>query len=95
MRSFFLTFATACVLIAFSFGQQTAPPKPQNQKKPAAQASTTPAESTANKPDSSSEQRPPAPPAFSDKDRDKEEHFDMTEVAPVATHHQITVEERC
>jgi carboxypeptidase C (cathepsin A) len=73
--------------------QQAAPPKPQTQKKqPAAQASTEPAENTANKPETSSEQRPAAPPAFSDKDRDKEEHFDMTEVAPAATHHQITVD---
>jgi carboxypeptidase C (cathepsin A) len=94
MRSFSLTFATACVLITFSFAQQTAVPKPQTQKKqPAAPASTEPAESTANKPETS-EPRPSAPPAFSDKDRDrdKEEHFDMTEVPPVATHHQITVD---
>ena len=27
-----------------------------------------------------------------EKGKDKEEHFDMTEVAPVVTHHQITVD---
>ncbi len=27
-----------------------------------------------------------------DKDKDKEEHFDVSEVAPVVTHHQITVD---
>jgi carboxypeptidase C (cathepsin A) len=104
MRSPFLALATACVLSAACLAQQTnsqqtssqqtSSPKSQSQKKQAAQASTEPAENTATKPEASSEPKAPAPQAFSDRDKekDKEEHFDMTEVPPVATHHQITVD---
>ena len=95
MRPFFLSLATACLLTVIAFAQQTnsqpaSSPKPQSQKK---QASTEPAD-TAAKPEASSEPKPPAPQASFDKekDKDKEEHFDMTEVPPVATHHQITVD---
>ena len=73
-------------------GKLTASLKSQNQKKQsAAQASTEPESA---KPDTSAEQKPAAPQAFSDKDKekDKEEHYDMTEAPPVATHHQITVD---
>jgi carboxypeptidase C (cathepsin A) len=104
MRSPFLALATACVLSAAclaqqtnsqqSTSQQTSSPKSQSQKKQPAQASTEPAENAAAKPETSSEPKAPTPQAFSDKDKekDKEEHFDMTEVPPVATHHQITVD---
>jgi carboxypeptidase C (cathepsin A) len=104
MRSPFLALATACVLSAACLAQQTnsqqtssqqtSSPKSQSQKKQAAQASTEPAENTATKPEASSEPKASAPQAFSDRDKekDKEEHFDMTEVPPVATHHQITVD---
>jgi carboxypeptidase C (cathepsin A) len=104
MRSPFLALATACVLSAAcltqqtnsqqSTSQQTSSPKSQSQKKQPAQASTEPAENAAAKPETSSEPKAPAPQAFSDRDKekDKEEHFDMTEVPPVATHHQITVD---
>ncbi|MGC2728043.1 MAG: hypothetical protein WA254_02510, partial [Candidatus Sulfotelmatobacter sp.] len=82
MRTSFLALAVACALAVAAWGQQANPqqtstPKSQSQKKqPAAQASTEPAESA--KPDAS-EQKPAAPPAFSDKEKDKEEHYDMTE----------------
>jgi carboxypeptidase C (cathepsin A) len=99
MRSPFLALATACVLSAACLAQQTSSqqtssPKSQSQKKQPAQASTEPAENTATKPEASSEPKAPAPQAFSDRDKekDKDEHFDMTEVPPVATHHQITVD---
>jgi carboxypeptidase C (cathepsin A) len=92
MRLPFLALATACILTTFSFAQQNTSPKPNQKKQPAAQASTEPADSPAAKPATSSEQKPPAPQAFSDKEKDKEEHFDMTEVPPIATHHQITVD---
>ena len=81
-------------LIAFSFAQQTDQPKSQSQKKPpATQPGDKPAENPAIKPEAPSEQRPPAREAASDKDKekDKEERYDMTEVPPVVTHHQITV----
>src|ERR1022692_3153353 len=95
MKSLFRVFAAACVLVAFSFAQQTGTPKTQNQKKQlAAAASPEPAESTASKPEAAPEQKPAAAQAMADRDRekDKEEHYDMAEVPPVTTHHQITVE---
>ena len=63
--------------------------------KPAAKKSATPAAAEkptepANKAEAAAEVKPAA---SGDKDKDeKEEHFDMTEVAPVVTHHQITVD---
>ncbi|MGA8501064.1 MAG: peptidase S10 [Candidatus Sulfotelmatobacter sp.] len=95
MRTSFLALAAACALAVAAWGQQansqqTTTSKSQSQKKqPATQASTEPAESA--KPDAA-EQKPAAPPTFSDKEKDKEEHYDMTEAPPVATHHQITVD---
>jgi carboxypeptidase C (cathepsin A) len=80
-------FAATCLLAAISSAQQSNTPKPQMQKKPPAQASPEPAENQAAKPEAASEQKP-APQSFSDK----EERFDMTDVPPVATHHQITVD---
>src|ERR1700691_1549305 len=101
MRSRFLAMSAACILTVAAFGQQassqqtssqqSSAPKSQSQKKqPAAQASEP--ENTTPKPDTSSEQKPAASQGSFDKEKDKEEHYDMTEAAPVATHHQITVD---
>ena len=88
-------FTMALLLISVSYAQQTDQAKSSNQKKQPAQSAEKPAE-TAVKPDTAPEQKPPAHEASSDKDKDKdkdkEEHFDMTEAAPVQTHHQITVD---
>ena len=97
MRTPFLAMAAACALAVVASGrqansQQTSTSKSQSQKKQsAAQAAAEPAENT-SKPDTSSEQKAATPPAFSDKEKDKEEHYDMTEAPPVETHHQITVD---
>jgi carboxypeptidase C (cathepsin A) len=75
-----------------SFAQQTNTQKPAPQKKP---ATATPAEKPAEpaaKPEAAPEQRPAMHETPGDKDKDKEERYDMTEVPPVVTHHQITVE---
>src|SRR5271170_1441467 len=95
MRAF-LALAVACALAVAALGQQSnsqqpSTPKSQSQKKQSAAQSTEPGENT-NKADTSSEQKPAAPPTFADKEKDKEEHYDMTEAPPVATHHQITVD---
>jgi carboxypeptidase C (cathepsin A) len=92
VRSIFLTLAAACILIPSSFAQQAASPKTQNQKKPATTVTTEPAENTASKPEAPSDQRPSAPQVNADRDKDKEERFDMTEVPPIITHHQVTVD---
>jgi carboxypeptidase C (cathepsin A) len=77
---------------ATSFAQQADTPKPAAAKKQAAaQSSEKPAES-AVKPEPGAEPRPATREASQDKDKDKEEHYDMTETVPVVTHHQINVD---
>jgi len=80
-----------CLTCNVSFAQQ-----PDTSKQPAPQkpAPTPPAEQaaeTAAKPETAPE-RPAIREAAGDRDKDKEEHYDMTEVPPVVTRHQITVE---
>jgi carboxypeptidase C (cathepsin A) len=76
-------------LVGVGLAQQsdtTAPsdPSKQNKNKPSAPA---PTKTPEGKPEAA-----PAPPPEPPKDGgDKEEHFDMTEVAPIVTHHQITL----
>src|SRR6201993_2564984 len=82
-----------CLVSTFSFAQQTQSTKPAAPRK---QATTPPpaekpAETTP-KPELPQEQKPAIHEAPADKDKDKEEHYDMTEVPPVVTHHQITVD---
>jgi carboxypeptidase C (cathepsin A) len=82
--------------LAVSFAQQASSPKPQNQKKPpSAPAAAEPSENASPKQEAP-DQRPAAPQANSgadkDRDKDKEQHYDMAEVPPVITHHQITVD---
>jgi carboxypeptidase C (cathepsin A) len=85
-----LMMLTSCAATAFA--QQADTPKPAPSKKQtAAQSSEKPAES-AIKPEPVAEQRPAPREASSDKEKEKEEHYDMTESVPVVTHHQITVD---
>jgi carboxypeptidase C (cathepsin A) len=84
----------AISLDAISFAQQADAPKTTASKKPAAaQSSEKPAES-AVKPEAPAESKPSIHEAPPDRDRekDKEEHYDMTEMPPSVTHHQITVD---
>lgn len=76
-------------LNAISFAQQPDSKKPVASKKQAQPPAEKPAEVNL-KPESSAEPKPAIREIPSDKD--KEEHFDMTEMPPVVTHHQITVE---
>jgi carboxypeptidase C (cathepsin A) len=72
--------------------QQNQQAQPQQQKKKAEkqpQAQQKPEESS--KTTEPATQPQPEPKAAEAKDQ-KEEHFDMTEVAPVVTHHQITLD---
>ena len=92
MRSFLWLFAATCVLVTGSSAQQTSSSKtPSQNKQPTLQTPSESATSTATKPGPPAEPKPPAPQAVSDKEKDKEEHFDMTEVPPIVTHHQISV----
>jgi len=86
------------VLILFSFlalnalTQQPDSTKTPAAKKPAtAQNPEKPVEAAA-KPQTPPEEKPAIRENPADKEKDKEEHYDMTEVPPVVTHHQITVD---
>jgi len=93
MRLLTCSFVLTCALCAGVFAQQPDTTKP---------AETAKAREKKSKPESqpAPEAKPtePAAPAAEPKPEtgkeaggDKEEHFDMTEVPPVVTHHQVTV----
>src|ERR1700686_735679 len=86
---FTLEFITSVASTAFA--QKEEPSKAAAKKQAAAQPSEKPAES-AIKPEPPAEQRPSVREAPADKEKEKEEHYDMTEAAPVVTHHQTTVD---
>src|ERR1043166_5519224 len=78
-------------LNATSFAQQPDSKKPVASKKQAQPPAEKPAEANL-KPEPPAEPKPAIREIPNEKDKDKEEHFDMTEMPPVVTHHQITVE---
>jgi carboxypeptidase C (cathepsin A) len=85
--------AVCCVC----FAQQADTPKAANPKKSSAPTSQPPEKAeSAVKPEASAEPKPtprePSGDREKDKEKDKEEHYDMTEAAPVVTHHQTTVD---
>ena len=94
MRSLVLKLSCLCVLLLPAFAQQpdssqnspTAPPKTNaSSKKAQASAAKSPDAATT----AQEEPKPESPKDAAPKDKDQ--HFDMTEVAPMVTHHQITV----
>jgi carboxypeptidase C (cathepsin A) len=92
LRSASVLLILACLPCTFSFPQQSESTKPAAPRKQAATPSTqTPAETTP-KPETPPEQKPAIREAPADKEKDKEERYDMAEVPPVVTHHQIGVE---
>src|SRR5580693_1310724 len=83
---------TATSLSAYSFAQQADTPKAPAPKKQASAPATEKSAESATTPESAAEPKPVPREASGDKEKDKEEHYDMTEAAPAATHHQITVD---
>jgi carboxypeptidase C (cathepsin A) len=98
MRVFILTFALLCAVAAGAVAQQTnssndepkekktkAEPvaKAEKEKKPSQTAEKTTEAASAE------EQKPAAPKPGADKDK---EEFDVSEVAPIVTHHQMTLD---
>jgi carboxypeptidase C (cathepsin A) len=89
----FALMALATSLCFTSLAQQAnEPAKPSSAKKPTANQPPEKAAEPSAKPEVAPEEKPASREAGGDKDKDKEEHFDMTEQAPVVTHHQITVD---
>ena len=75
--------------VSATWAQQTETPKtPANKKQTAAQTPEKPEPGT--KPQTPTEEKPAIREAAGDKD--KEERYDMTELPPVVTHHQMTVD---
>jgi carboxypeptidase C (cathepsin A) len=82
-----------CFLFTASpvWAQQTETSKtPTGKKQTATQIPEKPAEA-AIKPQAPTEEKPAIREAAGEKEKDKEERYDMAEVSPVVTHHQITV----
>lgn len=72
-----------------SSSKKSAQPAAKTAEKKPPENATAPAEPAPAPPSSSQDQKPP-----SDKDKDKDSkdlHYDVTEVAPVVTHHQISM----
>jgi len=65
---------------------------PNTKKQTVAPPASEKTPEAAIKPEAATEQKPSIQEAPADKQKDKEEHFDVTEVPPVVTHHQITVD---
>ncbi len=82
-------FAVMCVGPAF--GQQANPPKNQKSK-PAAAQSEAKAQQATPSPEQKAEPRPEqVKPAAAEAIKEPEEHYDVAEVPPVVTHHEVTV----
>src|ERR1700722_14190174 len=99
MKRFFRAAVSACctailaiLVAASSFAQQPDTSKAAAPKKPAAAAWPEKPTESAIKPEAVSEPKATPHESSGDKEKDKEEHYDMTEAAPVVTHHQITVD---
>jgi carboxypeptidase C (cathepsin A) len=89
MRFLIMNFILMCALLSPTLAQQT----DSSAKKPAA-----PAAKNEKKPDNATkppEATPPEehkPEPAKDASTDKEEHYDVSEVPPVVTHHQVSVD---
>ncbi len=87
----------AVLTIPFAAAQQNQDATPESTKQSASKKDKKPAPANAATPDKSAESGKPAesPNAeigeATDKDKDKEEHYDVAEVPPVITHHQIAL----
>jgi carboxypeptidase C (cathepsin A) len=97
MRSLPLSLLLALSLCLPAFPQQTnsaPPPDAPKSKKAKAEPAQQPASETKPPEPARAPEAKPEPPkeAGGEKPNDKEEHYDMTEIAPVVTHHQITVD---
>jgi carboxypeptidase C (cathepsin A) len=97
MRSFPPSLLLALSLCLPAFPQQTnsaPPPDASKSKKAKAEPAQQPASETKPPEPARAQEAKPEPPkeAAGEKSNDKEDHYDMTEIAPVGTHHQITVD---
>src|ERR1035441_7909257 len=89
-----LFLALSSISIAVAQQNESSSTTPDSAKPAAAKKDKkTPAPSTVMTPEKTTESAKPGEPAKPDPNEatDKEEHYDVTEVPPVVTHHQTTV----
>src|SRR3984885_13835861 len=91
MRFIIANFILICALLFPALAQQTDSSNQTNQKKPPA-AKNEKKNDNATKPPETPSSEEHNPEAAKDASTEKEEPFDVSEVAPVVTHHQITVD---
>jgi carboxypeptidase C (cathepsin A) len=93
MAAIFFSFLLSTAVLAQSNTSQNQAPAAKKSEQPAAAKSPekNPPESAAKNPEQAASSEEKAAKERSG-DKENEEHFDMAEVAPVATHHQITVD---
>jgi carboxypeptidase C (cathepsin A) len=98
MRVFIVAFALLCAIAVGTHAQQTnssndEPREKKTKAEPTAKAEKEkkPSQTTEKptEPSSAEEQKPAAPKPGADKDK---EEFDVSEVAPIVTHHQMTLD---
>jgi carboxypeptidase C (cathepsin A) len=103
MRSVIATVVFLCMLLTTTWAQQSDSSKdskekdqPQKKQQQAPNSQEKKSPESAKAPESAAsagEQKPDSAKDEADgKDKDKEEHYDVTEVAPVVTHHQTTLD---
>jgi carboxypeptidase C (cathepsin A) len=93
MAAIFFSFLLSTAVLAQSNTSQNQAPAAKKSEQPAAAKSPekNPPESAAKNPEQAASSEEKTAKERSG-DKENEEHFDMAEVAPVATHHQITVD---
>ena len=93
MRSLVVVFACVSMWFSGALAQQSNPQSKQGKPKTETQTGTKPQQEKTPEPEIKTPEETKTTPIrpASAEEKEKEEHFDMTEVPPVVTHHQITV----
>jgi carboxypeptidase C (cathepsin A) len=92
MMRFLAAVFVLCVLTGTGFAQQTeSSTNPSDTKKAAGKTPAAKTPEAPAKPAEASAETPKPEPGTAETEKDKEEHYDVSEVPPVVTHHQITV----
>jgi carboxypeptidase C (cathepsin A) len=88
----FSFFWVKAVVAQSNATQNQAPPAKKSEQQAAKTPENKPPENAAKNPETAAAPEQKTSKEGGEKDKDNEEHFDMAEVPPVATHHQITVD---
>ena len=92
MGKYAALFVVLLGLVSFAIAQQASSSSQPKDKKAKTEVPAKAPEQKAAEPEAKQEPAPAAESAKEATDKDKEEHFDVTEMPPIVTHHQITVD---